>query len=127
MKYLIIICLLVLSNLSASAQTVTEWTATQVNAKLKSNPNAILLDVRTAGEFADGHIAKSVNIDVNAPGFDQKILKLDKNKPVYVYCTAGVRSKKAAGILKQKGFNAISMSGGINSWTAEGFPVTKGN
>lgn len=125
MKSLILIFFLIISAIGVSAQDVVEWTPAQISAKLKTASPAVILDVRTPGEYAQGHLAKAVNMDVNAPGFEQNILKLDKNKPVYVYCLAGVRSRQAVAILKRKGFNAVSMSGGIQSWTAAGLPVTK--
>lgn len=125
MKRLILIFFLSLSVIGVSAQDVVEWTPAQISAKLKTTAPAIVLDVRTPGEYAQGHLAKAINMDVNAPGFEQNIQKLDKSKPVYVYCLAGVRSRQAAVILKRKGYNAVSMSGGIQSWTAAGLPVIK--
>jgi len=126
MRNLIFFLFFLLSSVvSVSAQDVVEWTPAQISAKLKTATPSVILDVRTQGEYSQGHLAKAVNMDVNAPGFDQKIQTLDKKKTIYVYCAAGVRSRKAAAILKQKGFNAVSMSGGIQSWTAAGLPVVK--
>jgi len=117
----------ILTSLSISyAQEVAEWTPAQVDSKLKANSSVILLDVRTPDEFAEGHIANAINIDVNSSSFEQQCSKLDKKKSIYVYCLAGVRSKKAAIILKKKGYQVVSMSGGIKAWTASGRPVTKG-
>lgn len=116
-----------LANLSVSfAQEVTEWTPAQIDHKLKANSPVIVLDVRTPEEFTEGHLAKAINIDVNSQDFEQECAKLDQKKTVYVYCLAGVRSKKAALILKKKGYQVVSMSGGIKAWTESGRPVTKG-
>ena len=109
------------------AQEVPEWSPSEVSKKIKSNPTAVILDVRTPEEFAEDHLARAINIDVNSPDFEKQAAKLDKKKPVYVYCLGGVRSKKAAGILKRNGYQAVSMSGGIKAWKSAGLPVTKGN
>src|SRR4051812_18692505 len=63
--------------------------------KLKSLPNATLLDVRTPEEVAEGKIAGAVNIDYNASNFKKKVSALDKDKPYFVYCAKGGRSSKA--------------------------------
>lgn len=116
----------VLTSSGIFAQDVPEWSPTEVSKKLKANPLAILLDVSTPEEFAEDHLARAINIDVNSPDFEKQCAKLDKKKPVYVYCLGGVRSKKAAAILKRNGFEATSMSGGIKAWKSAGLPVTKG-
>jgi len=73
-----------------------------------------LFDVRTEKEYDLEHIAKSQNIDVRSPNFDQEIIKLDKEKPVLVYCRSGKRSAKCAEKLKDAGFVKIyDLSGGI--------------
>lgn len=124
-SFVVLVLMFVLGNTSV-AQQVMEWTPAQVNAKIKANGPFTLLDVRTPEEFVEGHLPNALNIDVNGPDFEQKIMKLDKKKPVYVYCLAGGRSKTAASILKEKGFQAISMQGGIKAWKSAGLPVIKG-
>ena len=75
-----------------------------------------IIDVRTAKEFADGHIAEAENKDVNQAGFGNDIV-LDKGRKarnvIAVYCRSGKRSLKAAGILSQKGFTVLDLGGGI--------------
>src|SRR5262245_7969927 len=63
--------------------------------KLRADKSNIVLDVRTAKEFAAGHIPDAINIDYNAPDFAKKIGELDKGKTYLVHCAAGVRSTKA--------------------------------
>ncbi|MFZ1236177.1 MAG: rhodanese-like domain-containing protein [Prevotella sp.] len=83
-----------------------------------------LVDVRTAAEYAQGHIDKSINIDVTQAGFlEQAKAKLNKEKPVYVYCHSGRRSLGAAKILAKAGFDVYDLSGGIQNWTVQGKPV----
>ncbi len=76
------------------------------------------VDVRTSREYEDGHIDDAVNIDVNDPKFKDQISKLDKNRPIYLYCKKGGRSKRAANILKELGFRQIyDYSGGYDDWS----------
>lgn len=82
-------------------------------AKVKTTKDAQLLDVRTPQEWEAGKIASSKCINYNDAAFKQQIEKLDKNKPVFVYCAAGGRSSKAAPILQQAGFKYIyNLTGG---------------
>jgi rhodanese-related sulfurtransferase len=80
-----------------------------------------LVDVRTPEEFDESHLKNAQNICVTEDGFKEKAAKLDKKKPVYVYCRSGKRSAKAAQILKEMGFTEIyDMDGGILNWKAKG-------
>ncbi|MFZ9980912.1 MAG: rhodanese-like domain-containing protein [Cyclobacteriaceae bacterium] len=121
-----IIFFILLTSAGIFAQDIPEWSPLEVSKKLKVNPSAVILDVRTPEEFSEDHLAGAINMDVNSPDFEKLSAKLDKKKPVYVYCLGGVRSKKAAGILKRNGYQAVSMSGGIKAWKSAGLPVTKG-
>lgn len=79
-----------------------------------------LVDVRTPGEFSQGHIEGAANIDVEAAGFKEAVAGLDKNKPVAVYCRKGGRSHTASLILKEMGFRKVyDLKGGYTAWTAE--------
>lgn len=76
-----------------------------------------LVDVRTPEEYKEGYIEDSQNIDFMSPTFDEDIIKLDKNKPVIVYCKSGGRSAKCAQKLKEAGFIKIyDLEGGITQW-----------
>lgn len=97
---------------SSKAQT-TNLNPQEFIAKVKTTKNAQLLDVRTPQEWEAGKVASSNCINVNDAAFKQQIEKLDKNKPVFVYCAAGGRSSKAAPILQQAGFKYIyNLTGG---------------
>ena len=83
-----------------------------------------LVDVRTPEEFKEGYIEKSQNIDFKSPTFIEDISKLDKTKPVLVYCQSGGRSAKCAEKLKEAGFIKIyDLEGGISKWKHEGYEV----
>lgn len=76
-----------------------------------------IIDVRTPEEYAEGHIANAVNMNINNPNFETLIVSLNKEQPVMVYCKAGGRSAKAAGILKDNGFKQVyDLDGGIIGW-----------
>ena len=89
---------------------------------LISKEKVQLVDVRTPGEFSEGAIAGAVNIDVNNDAeFEKGIQKLDKSKPVFVYCKVGGRSAQAADKLTELGFKEIyNLDGGIMKWNASG-------
>ncbi len=81
--------------------------------KIKATKDAQLLDVRTPQEWQAGRIASSNCMNFNDADFKQKIEKLDKNKPVFVYCAAGGRSGKATPLLQAAGFKYIyNLTGG---------------
>lgn len=83
-----------------------------------------LVDVRTPQEFDDGYIANAQNIDYNSPSFDAEIEKLDKSKPVIVYCEKGSRSAKCAKKMKDAGFVKIyDLEGGLAKWKYKGFDI----
>ena len=83
---------------------------------------AYLIDVRTAEEYNAGHLKYSRNIDFKSPDFKAKVSKLDKSRPVYLYCRSGNRSGKAVDTLKAVGFTKPWNIGGLDSLKAEGIP-----
>ena len=81
--------------------------------KLKSTPNAVLLDVRTPGEFSKEYIEGALLADWNSDDFQRRIDAIDKNAPVFVYCLSGGRSGVATSILQQNGIAETYNGGGI--------------
>ena len=81
----------------------------------------LLIDVRTQKEFNAGHIEDAVNYDIiDSEAFLLQIADLDKDRPVYLYCKRGVRSGRAAKLLKKEGFTRIyDYSGGYNDWVKQ--------
>lgn len=67
----------------------------------------VIIDVRTAGEFNEGHIANAINIDVESMQFDGEIAALDKDVTYALYCRSGNRSSIAAGKMSDAGFTSI--------------------
>lgn len=92
----------------------------------QGNPNFIILDVRSAEEFAAGHIENALSLCVlcSDPAFRAGIVDYDRSSPILVYCRTGRRSATASSILVQEGFtNVYNMTGGITAWQAAGLPV----
>ncbi|MEM5565513.1 rhodanese-like domain-containing protein [Psychroserpens sp. AS72] len=80
-----------------------------------------LVDVRTPEEYETGFIEHSQNIDYMSPTFDEDLTKLDKTKPIMVYCKSGGRSGKCSKKLKDAGFIKVyDLEGGITKWEFEG-------
>jgi len=84
----------------------------------------IMLDVRTAEEYAEGHIKGAVLIPVQV--LETRLSEVPKDKQVYVYCHSGVRSARASKMLIKHGFTNIeNVVGGIEAWKHAGYPVVK--
>lgn len=82
-----------------------------------TTPNAILLDVRTSAEIAQGAVKGHVHADIMAPSFAEKIKALDKNKTYFVYCRSGNRSGQACNYMHQQGFTKLyNLSGGYAAY-----------
>jgi len=71
---------------------------------------AVIIDVRTKGEYQNGHIKNSINIPLDS--LSGNLSKLKKDKPVITYCASGMRSASAKGILKSNGFVEVHNGGG---------------
>ena len=85
--------------------------------KVISDTSVVRLDVRSIDEYASGHIAKAINIDVMKDDFTTKATSLlPKDKTIALYCRSGRRSKKAAGILVENGYKVIELNSGISGW-----------
>ena len=95
-------------------------------AKLVGEKQNVVLDVRTAQEFAEGHIPGALNLDVNAPDFAQKVAALDKEKTYLVHCALGRRSASACEKMAPLGFTTLyDLAPGFNAWTKAGKPVAR--
>ncbi|PKP02205.1 MAG: thioredoxin [Bacteroidetes bacterium HGW-Bacteroidetes-9] len=92
--------------------------------KLIKDSSGTLLDVRTLGEFKNGHIKEAGQLNYYALDFRQKLLLLPKNHPIYLYCNTGWRSEKAAQILVENGYkNVYNLEHGIMDWELQNMPV----
>ena len=86
-------------------------------AQIIEDTTIVRLDVRTANEFAQGHIPNAILIDVTQADFMQKAEQLlPKDKTVALYCRSGRRSKTAAQQLAKHGYQVVELNTGFNSW-----------
>ncbi len=102
---------------------VTKVTIEEMQTIMKSE-DVQLIDVRTPEEYQEGYILNAQNIDYNSPTFEEDITKLDKSKPVLLYCKSGNRSGKSSKIFFEAGFKTIyDLEGGITEWIDKGLEV----
>jgi rhodanese-related sulfurtransferase len=93
-------------------------------AELIADSNVVILDVRKADEFAEGHIKGAIFIDQFQSDFvEQAKAKLPKDKTIAIYCRSGRRSANAAGKLADIGYKCLNLKGGIIAWKDAGKPV----
>ena len=92
----------------------------------KEKATVQLVDVRTPEEFQSGRLEGALNINFYDADFAQKMAKLDREKPLLIYCAVGGRSGKAAEQMTAMGFkNVVNLTGGIQAWRAKGKPVVQ--
>ena len=90
-------------------------------AELIADSNAVVLDVRTAAEFAEGHIEGAIHIDQGLSDFVEKArAALPREKKIAIYCRSGRRSANAAGRLAAEGYQCVNLKGGIIAWKEAG-------
>lgn len=95
---------------------------------LVEKKKGIILDTRSKGEFARGHIQGAVLIDLQDPNVQAILLALPKNKPLYCYCYSGARSRTVASFLVQNGYASVfNLQRGIVDWNANMFPLVTDN
>ena len=100
---------------------VAEW------EKLRKDPAVVVLDVRTAEEYAEGHMPGAINLDIRGGKFAETLAGLDKSKTYLVHCAVGGRSAKACGQMDGLKFEKVlNLSGGITAWEAAGNRPIKG-
>lgn len=110
--FTLVVLLLFSCTKKESANTIT---VEELKPLLKENIQ--LVDVRTAQEYALGHIEDATLIDVKSDDFRKMMHhNLDKSKPVYVYCKLGGRGEKACDILQKDGFTVYNLKGGYTAW-----------
>lgn len=107
--------------LVACASASSYSTVTVHDLKKALEGGIYLLDVRTPEEYAAGHIAGAHNLPLDkVAGWTGE---LPQDKTIYVICRSGQRSAQASDILKKTGLDVINVGGGMNVWTAAGYPV----
>ena len=123
----ILTCLLAALGLTtACGQQNFENTDVNGFAELMADSNVVVLDVRTASEYAEGHIEGAVLIDQGQSDFVEKVkASLPTDKKIAVYCRSGRRSANAAGRLADVGYKCVNLKGGIIAWKEAGKPISQ--
>lgn len=92
----------------------------------RNNPDFMLIDIRTPGEYGDGHIPTAINMNLHSESFEADINKLDRGKTYMIYCRTGRRVAIAVDIMEKAGFEKVyGIAGDILNWRSEGLPLVK--
>jgi rhodanese-related sulfurtransferase len=130
MKILLAICALTVLSLvhptlaADSPAAVKHVDAAGAEKLLAENKSVLVLDIRTAKEFAAGRIAGAKNLDYYATDFEKQLGELDRAKPILVHCASGGRSGRSLDLFKKLKFQTVyHLDGGFNAWQRSGRPV----
>jgi len=111
---------------SSSTTTAGSVVTLTVQEFATQSSKGTLLDVRTAGEVAQGKIEGALVIDYYSPDFLDQVSQISKDQEVYLYCAVGARSEEAARLLVQQGYTKVyHLQGGIQGWSQEGMAVVR--
>ena len=101
----------------SAVQHVDAKAAAKLLASDDKKKTPVVLDIRTPGEFKEGHLKDAKNIDFLEDSFEAKVAKLDKDKNYLVHCKSGGRSTKSLEVFKKLGFkNIYHLDGGFMAW-----------
>ena len=118
----LIASVLLLAGCSSSSGAI-DLSVTEFSAKV-AEAGVITLDVRTPGEFAEGHLKGARLIDFQSGNFENEISIPDKNATYAVYCRSGNRSGQAVKVMRDTGFTKVfNMNGGVIDWANAGLPL----
>ena len=125
MKKILTCMMAVLGLNSACGQGNFENADVNEFAELMADTNVVVLDVRTASEFDEGHLERAINIDYHQSDFVEKAKStIPLIKKIAVYCRSGRRSAGAADKLGDEGYKLVNLKGGIIAWKEANMPVT---
>jgi rhodanese-related sulfurtransferase len=93
---------------------------------LMNREHAIVLDIRNKTAYQNGHILDAISLPETNADSALKALEKNRNKPVIVACESGSSAQSITAHLKQNGFNAHVLTGGMRAWSAADLPLVKG-
>ncbi len=123
-RFFFLLCLLPAFYSCQSQSAADELQPDRFLSLLTLRPEAVVLDVRTPGEFSGGFIQRAVNLDYNDNNFEAQVLALNKQQTYFVYCLSGGRSGEAASFMRKNGFKQVfELKGGLMAWNRAGLPL----
>jgi len=90
-------------------------------AARRVDDGALLLDVREPDEWQAGHAPEAIHVPLAS--LAARANELDQDRPVVAVCRSGGRSERAAAALRQRGYDAVNLGGGMQAWSASGLAV----
>jgi len=112
--------------IAGGLSTISPRQANVLIQQEKDNPDFVIIDIRTPGEFKSGHIKGAVLLDYYSKDFKKNMQALDKNKTYLIYCRSANRSARTLSLIKDMGFRSIyNMDQGLIGWGKNGFTVVK--
>lgn len=110
---------------AASVETAGGLVSPEQAAELAARDDVTVIDVRTAEEFAEGHLAGATLIDFYADTFADELAQLDPDETYLIYCRSGNRSGQTVPILAELGIDRVyDLDGGVVAWDGAGLPLT---
>ena len=104
-----------------NGQTVSTAEATT----MINRQNALVLDIRDKADFKAGHLVNAVNIPYESLAQRMNELDKERERPIVLVCKTGQTVSMAGKMLREKGFNAVRMKGGMMEWNSQNLPVVK--
>lgn len=109
------------SSTNAPATSIAVLPVEEYKSKMMATADIQLIDVRTPGEYAGGTIGAAKNINFNDANFEAEIAKLDREKPLFIFCASGNRSGRSAPVYQKLGFKQVyDLQGGYGAWKRAG-------
>ena len=114
------------NGIATEKKAFTNVSVAELQSAIQKEHDVIVLDVRTVGEVSEGYVPLSINIDVKDENFKNKVLDLNQETTVYVYCRSGHRSQIASEKLIELGFSDVrNVEGGFMAWEQGGFDIAQ--
>jgi phage shock protein E len=114
-----------LAGCSSDSAAVTDIGATEL-IEVVGEQQAVVIDVRTPQEYAEGHVPGALNIDIASPTFADEIAALPADETYVVYCRSGNRSAQAATIMAEAGFTDVyNVDAGLATLASAGVPLSQ--
>jgi len=114
-----------LAGCSSESAAVTAIGAAEL-VEVVGQQQAVVIDVRTPQEYAEGHVPGALNIDIASATFDEEIAALPTDETYVVYCRSGNRSAQAATIMAEAGFaDVYNVDAGLATLASAGVPLSR--